>query len=257
MDIATLLGIIFGLVIIGAAIFIGGSAGTFVNVPSLLIVVGGTICATLVKFPLPAVGKYLKSGVGAAFKNDKTDPVYIYEQALEMGGIVRKNGLLGLETVTVDNELFQRGIRLCTDGHALEVVRDTLSREINTSILDDEAGEAMFRGIGDSAPAFGMIGTLVGLVQMLSNLDDPASIGPAMAVAMLTTFYGAVIANLIALPMADKLAFKAERTRVTKDLILESVTQIHGSQNPSVMSEILSAFLPVNQRPAPDDGAGE
>ncbi|MGB0670747.1 MAG: MotA/TolQ/ExbB proton channel family protein [Rhodospirillales bacterium] len=252
MDIATLLGTILGMGIIGAAIVVGGNAGVFINVPSLLIVVGGTICATLIKFPMKDVFKSFKMGSGIAFKMSRDDPVYIYEQALEMGGIVRKNGLLGLETVTVDNELFQRGIRLCTDGHALEVVRETLTREINTSIQDTDAAEAMFRGIGDSAPAFGMIGTLVGLVQMLSALDDPASIGPAMAVAMLTTFYGAVIANMIALPMADKMALKSSQTKLTKDLIVESVTQIHGSQNPSVMSEILSAYLPANKRPAPE-----
>ena len=98
-----------------------------------------------------------------------------------------------------------RGIRMCTDGLNREVIENTINRELTMGIIQQEKGERIFRGIGDSAPAFGMIGTLVGLVQMLANLDDPAAIGPAMAIAMLTTFYGAFIANLIALPLADKL----------------------------------------------------
>ena len=134
---------------------------------------------------------------------------------------------------------------MCLDGYTIDVVRETIVREVNLTILRQEKGEVMFRGIGDSAPAFGMLGTLVGLVQMLANLDDPATIGPAMAVAMLTTFYGAFIANLIALPIAEKLALKTEKDRLTMDLIVDSVVQIGSNQNPNVLEEMLSVYLPV------------
>ncbi|MGB0748862.1 MAG: MotA/TolQ/ExbB proton channel family protein [Magnetospiraceae bacterium] len=244
MDLATLIGIIAGLGVVGAAIFLGGDFGAFIDVPSLLIVGGGTTAATFIKFPMSDVFSSLKRGVAIAFKNSRSDLRYLYDQAIEIAGVVRKDGLLGLESVEVENELMQRGLRLCVDGHKLEVVRDTISREVDLSIQRDEAGELMFRGIGDSAPAFGMIGTLVGLVQMLSALDDPASIGPAMAIAMLTTFYGALLANLIALPIADKLAWKVEQDRKAKNLIVQSVLEIHGGQNPSVLAELLSVYLP-------------
>jgi chemotaxis protein MotA len=244
MDIGSLVGVVFGLVLIVAAIMLGGDLGAFINVPSLVVVFGGVLAATLIKFPLSDFMSVMKRGVSIAFKNSSDDPRYLFDQAIEMATVVRKNGLLGLENTTVDNELFQRGISMCLDGHNVDVIRDSITREVEMSIQTDEMGEVMFRGIGDAGPAFGMIGTLIGLVQMLSNLDDPASIGPAMAVAMLTTFYGAVLANLIALPMADKMAYKAEKTRSTKQLIIESVVQIHGSQNPNVLKELLGVFLP-------------
>ena len=245
MDIATLIGIVAGLGVIGAAIFLGGDFGSFVNVPSILVVFGGTAAATLIKFPLKEVMTSFKTGASIAFKNTTINPQAIYDQAIEMSGIVRKNGLLGLENYKIDNQLMARGIRLCTDGHNLDIVKDTLAREVNLSIQRDEVGETMFRGIGDTAPAFGMIGTLVGLVQMLSALDDPASIGPAMAIAMLTTLYGAIIANLIALPIADKLALKVNADRTSKDLILQTVIQIHGNQSPTVLTEVLAGYLPA------------
>ncbi|MCW9035815.1 MAG: MotA/TolQ/ExbB proton channel family protein [Rhodospirillales bacterium] len=244
MDLATLIGVIGGLVVIVAAIMLGGDLGSFFNVPGLAVVVGGTACATLVKFTLADFMKVMKRGVGLAFKNTQDDPRYIFDQAIEMATTVRKNGLLGLENVSVDNELFQRGISMCLDGHSVEIIRDSITREVEMAIQTDELGENMFRGIGDAAPAWGMIGTLIGLVQMLGNLDDPASIGPAMAIAMLTTFYGAVIANLMALPMADKMGIKAEKTTNTKQLIIESVCQIHASQNPNVLKELLGVYLP-------------
>jgi chemotaxis protein MotA len=254
MDIATLIGIIAGTGVIVGAILLGGSLDSFVDVPSIMVVFGGTAAATLIKFPMRDVIKSLKIGVSIAFKNPKEDPLSIYEKAIELAGIVRKNGLLGLESVEVENEIMARGIRMCVDGHSGEVIRSSISSEVEKSIQNDELGELMFRGIGDTAPAFGMIGTLVGLVQMLANLSDPDAIGPAMAIAMLTTFYGAVLANLIALPVADKLALKVDRLKNTKQLIIESVVQIQASQSPMVMKEILGPYLPGGIPADPEDG---
>ncbi len=254
MDIATLIGIIAGMAVIVGAIFMGGSLGAFVDVPSIMVVFGGTIAATLIKFPMRDVMKSMKTGIGIAFKNPKEDPQSIYDKAMELSALVRKNGLLGLESVEIENDVMKRGIRMCVDGHSGEVVRSSVSAEVAKSIQRDELGELMFRGIGETAPAFGMIGTLVGLVQMLANLSDPAAIGPAMAIAMLTTFYGAVLANLIAIPIADKLALKVEQLRNTKELIVESVVQIQASQSPLVMKEILGPYLPGG---IPADTEGE
>lgn len=228
------------------AIMLDGDIGSFINAPGMMIVLLDTFSATMVKFPLKEMIASLKVGIKIAMKNSKNDPQYIYDKALEMAGLVRKGGLLALENVKVDNELFQRGIGMCTDGHNLDVIRATIDREVVMNIQQQEMGETLWRGIGDMAPAWGMIGTLVGLVQMLANLDDPAAIGPAMAIAMLTTFYGAVIANLIAIPLAEKLAIKTEFDRMTHELIVESVVQIQQNQSPAAMGEILAAFLPTS-----------
>ena len=257
MDIATLLGIVSGLAIIFAAIALGSGIGIFVNVPSILIVIGGTIAATLIKFTLKDVVSALKIGISSAIKIDNLDPLYLIELSVDMAQKARKGGLISLEGEKIENELMAKGIQLCVDGHALEVVRDTLTKEISMNALRRSEGEKIFRGIGDSAPAFGMIGTLIGLVQMLSNMDDPKTIGPAMAVAMLTTFYGAVIANLIALPMADKLASKIAQEETVKQLILEAVMQIHGGQNPNVLREMLSVYVVGGAGDGEGGGGGE
>ncbi len=253
MDIATIIGIVGGIVVIVVSILLDGDIGSFVNVPGIAIVFGGTLYATLVKFPMKDFVASLKIGFSVALKNSQNDPRYIYDKSIEMAGLVRKGGLLALESVKVDNELFQRGIGMCTDGHNLDVIRATIDREVVVTIETQEMGENFWRGIGDAGPAWGMIGTLIGLVQMLASLDDPAAIGPAMAIAMLTTFYGAVMANLFAIPMADKLAIKTDADKRVHELIVESVVQIQQNQSPAALAEILSAFLPKGAKSAKED----
>ncbi len=259
MDIATLIGLVFGLGVIGAAIATGGDMGLFINIPGILIVMGGTLAATLVKFRLATVMKAFMLGAKTAFGEHSNDPMEIYSQAMDMAKRARTKGLLALQEVPVKNDLFKQGVRLAVDGHELAAIRNIMQQEINRMLRDQEMGESMFRGIGDAAPAFGMIGTLVGLVQMLANLEDPASIGPAMAVAMLTTFYGALIANLIAIPIADKLADKTKQDLVVNELIFESVSIIQQRQSPQILAETVSAFLPAGAiiAEADDGGGGE
>ena len=247
MDIATIIGVIFGLGIIAAAIVTGGEIGTFVNAPGLMIVVGGTLAATLIKFRLKDVLTSFTMGIRTAFKGSGSDPVEIYNMALEMGAASHKTGLMALEAFTISNQLFKNGVRLIIDGYKTEDIQNIIYNEIHQTIILQEKSEAMFRGIGESAPAFGMLGTLVGLVQMLSNLEDPSSIGPAMAIAMLTTFYGALIANLIALPIADKLARKTSEDENVQDLVVESIAMISRQENRHVMAETLAAHLPANR----------
>lgn len=252
MDLATLIGIILGLVIIIASIMMGGDIGSFINIPSIAVVFGGTAAATLVKFPLKECIAALKMGGKIAFKNSADDPRSVYDIALELAGIVRQKGLLGLESVQIENELMARGIRMCVDGMDGAVIKESITKEVDMALKNEMAGESFWRGIGDMAPAFGMIGTLIGLVQMLANLSDPAAIGPAMAIAMLTTFYGAVLANLVAIPLADKLEIKINNTKNTRALIIESVMQIHASQNPMVLQELLGVYLPGGKPPEED-----
>jgi chemotaxis protein MotA len=254
MDLATLIGLVGALGVIGAAIVVGGEPGSFVDVPSILIVVGGTFMAVLIKFPLAQFLGAFKAA-GRAFRYRSDDPRKLIEQTVELAQVARKEGLLALESYEVDNPFLQQGIQLVADGHEPELVRKVLGQEIDLTIDRNEKGENVFRAIGDVAPAMGMIGTLIGLVQMLSNMDDPKKIGPAMAIALLTTLYGAVIANAIAIPIADKLANRTAEERLNRTLILEGLLSIQEGLNPRVIEELLKTYLPSNQREAPVEEA--
>lgn len=252
MDLATLIGIVGAIGCIIAAILMGGELSMFVNPPSILIVVAGTFAVVLMKFPLSnmlgAFGIAVK-----AFIHKSTQPSDIIEQSVELANVARKEGLLGLENVEVKNEFLAKGITMVVDGNAPELVSKILTREISLSIERNEIGLSIFKAIGDVAPAMGMIGTLIGLVQMMSNMSDPKSIGPAMAVALLTTLYGAVIANVFALPIADKLALRSNEERLSKSMILESISAIQEGLNPRMIEGLLNVYLPANKKAKPDD----
>ncbi len=258
MDIATLLGLIIGVTVVTLAIMTGSDLTIFLNLPGFLIVVGGTFAATLIKFPISGVFVAFFVGVKAAFVNEAESPREIIDLTMRLVKRARKVGLIGLEKIRVGNSFFRKGVQLCADGRDVEFIRKTMTREMELAIQRQEVGERVFRAIGDSAPAFGMVGTLVGLVQMLSNMSDPTTIGPAMAVALLTTLYGVLIAQLIALPIADKLEAKNAIERANKVLIIEAIVQIHERNNPTAVLDILEAYLPekLRQRRASDPKAG-
>ncbi len=254
MDLATLIGLFGALGVIVAAVFVGGSAPTFFNIPSLLIVVGGTFMASLIKFPVHQFLGAFKVA-GRAFRYQSEDPRKLIDQTVELAQVARKEGLLALESYEVENPFLQQGIQLVADGHEPELVRKVLGQEIDLTIDRNEKGENVFRAIGDVAPAMGMIGTLIGLVQMLSNMNDPKMIGPAMAIALLTTLYGAIIANAVAIPIADKLANRNAEERLNRTLILEGLLSIQEGLNPRVIEELLKTYLPSNERNDPAEEA--
>ncbi len=252
MDIASLVGFLLGVGIIIGAIATGGDVMLFVNVPSLLIVFGGTFGVTLMRVPLT---DFLRSfGVlGKAFFNKKEDTDALIEDAVRLSDVARKNGLLALEGEEINNPFLKKGITLCVDGHEPAFVQKMLNQEINQLISRHEVGQDMWKGVGDLAPAMGMIGTLVGLVQMLANMSDPASIGPAMAVALLTTLYGAMIANCFALPIVDKLGSVLNYERATKELILDTITGIQEGMNPKVLEALLYSYVSEKKRKADEE----
>ena len=248
MDIATLLGLVIGVTVVGLAIMTGSGLSIFLNLPGFLIVLGGTFAATLIKFPISGVFVAFFVGIKAAFVNERESPAEIIELTMRLVKRARKVGLVGLEKIRVRNNFFKKGVQLCADGRDADFIRKMMTREMELAIQRQETGEKVFRAIGESAPAFGMVGTLVGLVQMLSSMDDPTTIGRAMAVALLTTLYGVLIAQLIALPISDKLEAKNEIERGNRVLIIESLVQIHERNNPTAVLDILEAYLPEKQR---------
>lgn len=248
MDLATLVGLVFGIFIVLGAILIESSIMDFVNLPGLVIVVIGTIAITLVKYRLSSVATSFKLAFSTVFLEQTENPVMLIEKVRELSGIVRKEGILGLENAEIEDEFLAKGIALCIDGHPSEFIEELLIQELEQSIERYETAEKVFRGVAETAPGLGMLGTLVGLVQMLNNMSEPSSVGPAMAVALLTTFYGAFIAQVIAIPLADKLNLKAMDEHRNMSLVITSVQNILKGQNPRVITEVLISYLPPAQR---------
>ncbi|MCP4430063.1 MAG: flagellar motor protein PomA [Gammaproteobacteria bacterium] len=247
MDIASLVGFILAYVIIGGAITLGGPFIIFVNVPSMLVVIGGTFAVTLMRVTLGNFLGSFKVGLkGFFYKLDGTQN--LIDESVELANIARKEGILALEGREITNTFLESGIGLCIDGHAPEVVKNLMSKDINMSIERHTQGADMFKAMAVYAPAMGMIGTLIGLVQMLANMSDPAAIGPAMAVALLTTLYGAIIANAFASPLAEKLILISGYEKLNKNLVLESIAGIQEGTNPRVLKQLLNAYLPANKR---------
>lgn len=248
MDIATIAGIVAGSTIVAIAILMGGDVGTFVNGPAMLIVIGGGFAATVIRFPLANVFQALILGGRVAFTHKNTNPKEMIEEIARLADVVRRDGPLGLENVEIEDEFLKKGAQLVADGHGGDQIAEMLERERDLNLERLDEGQRIYKAIGDAAPAFGMIGTIVGLVQMLSAMDDPSTIGPAMAVALLTTLYGALIANLIALPLADKLSTKSKIAEVNHTLSIDGVMQLSLGKNPQLIREMLTSYLPDKQR---------
>ena len=247
MDLATLVGILgaFGIVIY--AMLSGGSVSMFVNVPSLLIVLVGSLFVVLMKFSLNQFLGAMKVVV-KAFSFKLTAPADLIEEVVGLADEARKGGLLALEGKEVSNGFLNKGIQLLVDGHDADVVRSILSKDLRQTQDRHEWGAKIFTALGEVAPAMGMIGTLVGLVAMLSNMDDPKSIGPAMAVALLTTLYGAMVANMVALPVADKLGLRRTEEGIVKSMVIDALLAIQAGQNPRIIESMLKAYLPESKR---------
>lgn len=247
MDLATLLGFIGAFGVIIGAIILGGSAGIFFNVPSIVLVVFGTFTTTLMQISLPEFLSSFKIGI-KSFMHKELAPEELIEEAVGLADVARKEGILALEGRKISDNFLEAGIRMCIDGHSADMVQKMLRTDINLEIQRQMNSIKMFKSVEAYAPAMGMIGTLIGLVQMLANMDDPKSIGPAMAVALLTTLYGAIIANAIAGPIAAKLTAIAETEKLNRQLILESVNAIQEGTNPRVLKQILLTYLPEEKR---------
>lgn len=255
MDLATIIGMVAGSAVVMVAIFIGGNMSQFIDVPSILIVFGGGLAATLIRFPLAGIMGAFVVGGKVGFTHKKLEPRDLVEQITEMADIVRKSGPLGLENVEISDATLAKGIQYIADGYEGDFIRESMERERDLYLERLSEGKRVFKALGDSAPAFGMIGTLVGLVQMLANMDDPSTIGPSMAIALLTTLYGALISNLICLPLVDKLDAKFDTEELNQTLVIDGVMQIRESKSPAIIREMLIAYLPEKAREDFQDAA--
>lgn len=247
MDLATLIGLIGAFSVIFASIFMGGNVSTFINTPSMVVVFAGTFLVTMMKFSL---GQFLSAAKIAmkAFMFKLASPQELIEKSVELAKTARQGGILALEEAEIEDDFMKNGINMLIDGHQPDVVREMLTKDMQMTLQRHEEGQKIFKAIGDVGPAMGMIGTLIGLVQMLSAMDDPKQIGPAMAVALLTTLYGAILANMFALPIADKLALRSGEEKDRKRLTIDALLSIQEGQNPRVIAGMLEAYLPKSSR---------
>ena len=247
MDLATIVGILGGLGMIVMTMVISGGLGMFYNLPSILTVFVGTIFVVMQKYTLQQYLGAMKIAA-KAYSYKSTEPLALIEEIVELADAARKGGLLSLEGQEVSHDFLSKGIQLLVDGHDPEVVKNLLNKDMKMSLERHEHGASIFDALGDVAPAMGMVGTLIGLVGMLANMDDPKSIGPAMAVALLTTLYGSVIASVITLPIRDKLKLRAGEEDRLQRMIIDGLLAIQAGQNPRIIDTLLKTYLPTNAR---------
>lgn len=250
MDIATVIGIVLGVGLVLAAILMKSGLGAFIDPASMAVVLGGSVAAVLISFPLGQVLKIFKVFRNALFAKP-LDPVHSVTTLVKLAEVARRDGILSLESRLSEGDydpFLAQGLRMAIDGQDPAVIEAALEQEVETIVERHASGKALFDSIGKYAPAFGMIGTLIGLVIMLQNMQDADSLGPAMAVALLTTFYGSLLANLFALPVADKLALRSEREISAKLLIIRGVMSIQAGDNPRIVQQKMLAFLDSRQR---------
>ncbi len=249
MDLATVIGLVIAFGLVAAAIITGGTPLIFIDVPSMLIVFGGTIGATMVNTPLPKV-LALMSVTRQTFFSSMESPAEIIEKFMDYANRARREGILSLEPIIkqIDDFYLRKGLQLTVDGLEPQTIQEVLETEIQYLEERHEAGAELMATLGTYAPAMGMIGTVIGLVQMLQTMNDPSTIGPAMAVALITTFYGALLANLVFNPMAGKLKARSKEEVLLKEMVMQGILSISKGENPRIIEEKLSSFLPPKER---------
>ncbi len=255
LDLATLIGFFLGTAAILGSIMTAGGLGGFINIPSILIVVGGTFAAVMIQFPLQDV-LGITGIIRQTIQHNASNPQETIEMMVKFAEEARKDGLLALEVhiKELDDPFLKTGLQLAIDGTEPELLRDILDVEISNLEERHKRGQNMFEAFGAFAPAFGMIGTLIGLVFMLQTMSDPSSIGPSMAVALITTFYGAVIANFIFLPLGGKLKERTKDEVQMREMVVAGILSIQSGDNPRLVEQKLMAFLPPKDRKAEDEG---
>lgn len=256
MDLGTIVGIVFGFAILFWAILSGSEMKYFIDIPSVMIVVFGAIAACMIAIPLAMYKNTMKFMIKAmkfqppGFEKLITDLVSYAE-------IARRDGILSLESVTrkIDDPFIVRGIQMAVDGTDPELIEQIMETDLENMLDRHSNGQWVLGMLGKYTPAFGMIGTLVGLVAMLANMSDISSVGKGMAVALLTTLYGAVLSNVVFLPMVDKLSRRSAEETLRKTIIIKGVMAIQSGDNPRIVEQKLKAFLPPSQRGTSDKDA--
>ncbi len=247
MDISTVIGLLLATASIIGSILYGSPLSIFIDPPSIFVVGGGVIATTLIKWPIENVKALVPIYMKSIFSTPM-EPKLMIEEIQKLAETARRESVFALEKVPVEDKFLKKAVTLAADNRPPEVITSILSLEIAAMEDRHAKGVDILDGIGADGPAFGMIGTLIGLVQMLQNMSDPSSIGPAMAVALLTTFYGSIIANVFTIPVAAKLKQRSKLEATKMNIIVAGVLGIVAGENPRVIREKLDSFLPPKDR---------
>ncbi len=250
LDLATVIGLVAGFGLIISAILLGGSALTFINAPSILIVIGGTLAVVTVSFSLKEVSGAGKTILRTVLYTSR-DPSEAATQVLQAAELARRQGVLALQGVLEGMKpepFLHKGMSMVVDGTSGEEIEAILRKDIQATSLRHVKSGGVLRKAAEFAPAMGLIGTLIGLVQMLGNLDDPSTIGPSMAVALLTTFYGAVLANVVFSPLANKLERNSSEEALVSTVYMMGAVSIGRQENPRRLEMLLNSVLPPAKR---------
>ena len=251
MDKATFGGLLMGmgLLVLSISLAPGASFASFLDYPSAAVVIGGALSACCIAFPFGTL-LLLPKIVRKLFVPRQQELRPMIVQLVEFAEIARRDGILALENKTdsIDDPFILMGIQMAVDGTDAELMESILRSEVEAVAVRHRTGKSLLETMGRYAPAFGMIGTLMGLIIMLGNMDDPEAIGPGMAVALITTLYGAVVANLFCLPFADKLAFYSRRELQAREVVLKGLLAIQEGDNPRVLEQKLNSYLPASER---------
>jgi chemotaxis protein MotA len=249
MDIATLIGTVLAYVLIVAAMLMGAGVGPYIDIPSVLIVVAGTFAIIFMAYPMDRALGIMKYTM-KTLKYPLDDPANLISQLVEFAVKARRDGILSLESAEdeVNDEFLKKGIRLAVDGTEPEVIKNILETELEYMAARHKIGANVLGSMEGFAPAMGMIGTLIGLVAMLQSMEDPSTIGPAMAVALLTTMYGAIMANLFAGPYKVKIEGYSAKEQLIREIMIGGIMAIQAGDNPRIVEQKLNAYLPPSQR---------
>jgi chemotaxis protein MotA len=244
LELTTLVGIAFGAICIVISILLQGDIGAFYDLSSIFIVIGGTIASTIISYQGKTL-KSLKTVYSNAFKKKTIDLNEDIELIIGIANVARREGLLALENSmeNLDNPFLNKGIMLIVDGADAELIKNILETEIYFIQTRHNQGQAVINSMAQYAPAYGMIGTLIGLIVMLKNLDDINALGPAMATALITTFYGVILANLVFTPISKKLKAQSEAEALQKELYIEGLLSIQNGENPRIIRDKLTSFI--------------
>lgn len=249
MDIATIMGLVLGMGCILFGILNGGELSAFIDPGSVAVTVGGGLASTIMCYSLADTLKVLKI-MPIVFKARSVNPFQTIQMLVELSQKARREGLLALESAQADikDSFLKKALELVVDGIEADMVKTSMQLEIDSMVVRHSVGQSYFKTLAAQFPAWGMIGTLMGLVNLLKSLDDPSKIGPAMALALITTFYGSVMANFICTPIANKLAANSGEEIRMREMIMEGVLSIQSGENPRLMEHKLKTFLSPEQK---------
>jgi chemotaxis protein MotA len=249
MDIATILGLVGAVAVIVILILIdGGNFAQYYDKHAVIIIFGGAFAATLTRYPLGVIMHGLPMGFKASLAMPRVSPRALVEEITKIAEVARKQGPNALEKLEVSDPTLAQGVRYIADGYDADFIRQTMETEKDNVYSQLDEAQKIYRSIGDCAPAFGMIGTLLGMVNMFANMTDPSKLGPIMAMALIATLYGAVVANMVCMPIADKCHLKMAEEDIARSIIIDGVIQIRNQKSPQIVKEMLLAYLTAHDR---------